>query len=701
MLKEEKRYEFRDRLRKVNPTNVLYISAEPASDEFVLTAGMTVQIPDDAVIYTAAKDFADFMLTSMETPVCISKKAINGSNGIKVTVDESYKTYKAYKTEVSANGITITAHDARGAAQALFRLEDIMLTRHAPFVPFKKEERKPLYSPRMVHSGYGLDNFPTEHLMQIAKAGMDAIIVFAKGVDETPHGYLDFNELVARAALHGLDVYIYSYMRVFVHPDAPGAREQYENAYGKLFSSCPRIKGVVLVGESVGFPTKDPNAAPYPYDQNKIDGIPTGKPSADMWPCLDYADWLGMLKSVIYKYNPDADIVFWSYNWGGAPKEHRIALIENLPTDISLLVTYESFHKYKIDDSDAIGHIADYTISFEGPSEYFTSEAEAAMKRGIRLYAMANTGGNTWDFGTIPYVPTPYQWIKRYATMKDCHDKYGLCGVMESHHYGFWPSFVSETAKEAFEDGGEDAVTALRNSIIRHYGNENLEAVDKALALWSEAITYIIPSNEDQYGGFRTGPGYPFNLGKDSKCPPCWPAKGDFAMTKYPIDNVGHGSLSAQRINAELESLMKMLALFEEGQAILDAIENPNTALEFLINFGRYLICHTRSGIGAKRFYRCVRHLPIESDVELVDKLLAEAESILREEYANCEEAKQYVKLDSRLGWEPRMEYRCTTEQIDWKLKQLEYVINAELRAYRNSAHYKLGETHIVPSTFI
>ena len=30
---------------------------------------------------------------------------------------------------------------------------------------------------------------------------------------------------------------------------------------------------------------------------------------------------------------------------------------------------------------------------------------------------------------------------------------YFLCGVMESHHYGFWPSFVSETAKEAFEDG--------------------------------------------------------------------------------------------------------------------------------------------------------------------------------------------------------------------------------------------------------
>lgn len=47
------------------------------------------------------------------------------------------------------------------------------------------------------------------------------------------------------------------------------------------------------------------------------------------------------------------------------------------------------------------------------------------------------------------------------------------------------------------------------------------------------------------------------------------------------------------------------------------------------------------------------------------------------------------------------MEYRGAYDQIEWKLKQLEYVINAELTAYRNSAHYKLGETHVVTSTFI
>lgn len=698
MLKIEQRYEFRNRMRETNKKGGYIRTTVKADNEFALYNGAILNIPDDEVVYTAAKDFADFMYKTMETPVLISSSDAQNC-AINVIIDPSYKSYKAYKTETTPSGIQITAHDARGAAQSLFRLEDIMSARHAPFIPCSIEERAPMYSPRMVHSGYGLDSFPDEHLLQIAKAGMDAIIVFAKGANETPRGYLDFNELVYRAALHGLDVYAYSYMRVFVHPDAPDAISAYESTYGKLFRSCPGIKGVVLVGESVGFPTKDPNAAPLPFHKNTLNGIPTGKPSADMWPCLDYCDWLNMLKDVIYKVKPDADIVFWTYNWGGAPKEHRLALLRTLPTDISLLVTYETFHKYPI--GDAVGQCADYTISFEGPGEYFTSEAEVAKERGIRLYAMANTGGSTWDFGTIPYIPVPYQWIRRYNTMKECHDKYGLCGVMESHHFGFWPSFVSETAKEAFEFGGDAPEAALKNAIKRHYGDENADKVDKALSLWSEAIRHHIPSNEDQYGGFRIGPAYPFNLIKTIKITPSWPSDGVFAMPKYPLDNVGKSSLSAHRLGAELESLKKMLELAEAGQRILETVIDPNEELEYLINFGRYLVCFIRSGVGAKKFHRYAQHIPVESDPCKVLDLIDKVEEILKAEYANCTEAIEYVKLDSRLGWEPRMEYCGAPEQIEWKLKHLEYVINTELNTYRKCARFSIDDENIATDTFI
>ncbi len=539
--------------------------------------------------------------------------------------------------------------------------------------------------------------FPNEHLLQIAKAGMDAILLYVTDVDKTPRGYLDFNELIYRASRYGIDVYAYSYMRVFIHPDDANARARYDSVYGRLFRHCPKLKGVVLVGESIGFPSRDPDAAPCPYYDNNIEGIPSGKPSADMWPCYDYSEWLSMIRDVIFAANPNADVVFWTYNWGNAPRDKRVKLIRSLPKDVSLLVTYEMFHKYKI--GNYVGHCADYTLSFVGPGEYFTSEAEAAHECGIRLYAMTNTGGLTWDMGLIPYEPMPYQWIERYKTMRECHDKWGLCGIMESHHYGFWPSFISQLARQAFEDGSADYETILLGVLRRNYGG-NAELVDRALKLWSEAITYYTPTNEDQYGAFRIGAQYPFNLGKTLKSPTMPITGGDFALPKYPIDNVGKGSLSAMRIKAEIASLDRMLELLKEGQAILESAVEPNTELEYLINFGRYLITYVMTGVSAKRWYRFVTKMQT-SDVESeVLEAIEGAEALIRAEQQNVEAAVECVKFDSRLGWEPRMEYRSTVDMFNWKKRQLDYVLNTEIAAYRRSLTTTIDDENVIADNF-
>lgn len=188
MLRKEKNYEFRKRMLNVNKAGMRDGNVNPTEDEFVIHSGMTVYIPQDEVVYTAAKDFVDFMYTSMETPVLLTSDVLQKAD-IIVKIDATYKDYKSYRIVVKTDGIQIVAHDARGAAQALFRLEDRMLTRHAPFLQVGVEERSPLYTPRMTHSGYGLDDFPNEHLLQIAKAGMDAILLFVSDVNKTPRGF--------------------------------------------------------------------------------------------------------------------------------------------------------------------------------------------------------------------------------------------------------------------------------------------------------------------------------------------------------------------------------------------------------------------------------------------------------------------------------------------------------------------------------
>lgn len=65
-------------------------------------------------------------------------------------------------------------------------LEYLMNVREAPFPNTCDVVGELLFNPRMVHSGWGLDQFPDPHLSAIAHAGMDAILVFVEGVDRTP-----------------------------------------------------------------------------------------------------------------------------------------------------------------------------------------------------------------------------------------------------------------------------------------------------------------------------------------------------------------------------------------------------------------------------------------------------------------------------------------------------------------------------------
>ena len=82
----------------------------------------------------------------------------------------------------------------------------------------------------------------------------------------------------------------------------------------------------------------------------------------------------------------------------------------------------------------------------------YRSMASRAKRDGLKLYTMANSAGLAWDWGTVPFEPCPYQWNARYRAMRKANADWGLCGVMECHHFGWWPSFISEIEKEPLMD---------------------------------------------------------------------------------------------------------------------------------------------------------------------------------------------------------------------------------------------------------
>ena len=709
MLRQERNYDFRKRLLSVHKADIRDENVVSGENDFVISDGVTILLPQEAsqVILTAAEDFVEYLFVSMG--VAAMRKKGNFENMTQQTgrvilhlPQASEKLlgeangYMGYSIEIADN-IEIYAHDDRGVAQALYHLEDLMSTRRAPFLEKGVIRRKSAFSPRMVHSGYGLDQFPDQHLAAIAHAGMDAILIFTKAANLTPVGYVDFNELIYRASRYGIDVYAYSYLESQVHPENVEAEVYYDKVYGQLFKECPDLKGIVMVGESVEFPSKDPKVTKPGFVEE--DAIPSEKPRPGWWPCQDYGQWLRIVQKSIQKYSEKADIVFWSYNWGWAPKEDRLALLEQIPNGISLLVTYEMFEVFQVGSAKNI--VSDYTLSFAGPGAYFVSEAQKAKELGIRLYAMANAAGLTWDFGVVPYEPMPFQWLKRYQGLLEAKEKWGLCGIMESHHFGFWPSFINAFEKEVFFASGESGEALLDGVLQRYFGRENAAKVREALYGWSKAITYYLPTNEDQYGAFRIGPAYPLCLNRRIKPPSMEHAmfgNGIF-FEEYPMDYgnmVSHledkCTLIGMKLDDEIHSLKTMRRLLEEGVAILDSIENKNDELFYLLNLGRFLVCTTTTGIHAKQWYRLKNCLKVESKPDVARQLLEDMEELAKREIENTKSAIPLVQADSRLGWEPSMEYIADEKRLLWKIRQVEFMMRIELGDYKKRLNLSLEE---------
>ena len=695
-METEKNYTFQKKLLKPHPVNIYDTRKQPAENHLVLKNGLTIELSEDChtVASIAAQDFADYLRDAMNLSDITLKRGLTGTknNTIKIhPVSDANASllgeanqYKGYCIIIDTS-VEIYAHDERGTAQALYHLEDMMSIEHAPFLTKGIEKQWPMFSPQMVHSGYALDDYPEEYLSYIAHEGRDAILVFTKDVNMTPNGYLDFNQLIYRAAKYGIDVYAYSYMNSNMSPESEEAYEYYDNSYGRLFRLCPGLKGVVLVGESIEFPSRDPHVAKGRYFEIDPDGIPSGKVSSGWYPCEDYPVWLSLLQRVIYNQKPDADIVFWTYNWGYQPEEARIKLIETLPKDIALLATFEMFEPKVYSSHQA--HCADYTLSFEGPGQYFKSEASAAKKRGIRLYAMTNTGGLTWDFGVIPYEPMPYQWLRRYDAMRKAADDFNLSGLMESHHYGFYPSFISKLAKLSFTEPRRSLESLAVQIIKGEFGEENFENANAALKLWSDAIRSYTPTDSDQYGAFRVGPAYPFCLIKMVSLPSSPEAMfgNKICTSSYSSAADSRDSLLSLRLPEEIKSLKNMRDMLTQGIQLLKDAPVQNEKLAALTNLGSFIARSVITGMNAKKWYRYKCKLAAVESKEEATQLLDKMEQLLILEKENVQKTIPLVEADSRLGWEPSMLYMADRAHLEWKIRQVDSVLNIEIPVYRDS----------------
>lgn len=678
-------FDFQKKLIDFYPKNIRK-DIQLSSGEVSLPNLIKLVKTNNKVIDNALKSLKKFLRSAFDITAEIDESQF-GFN-LKTEIDANKKV-KGYEISVLSDGLVIKGDSDRSVAQGVYYLEFLFYEKKAPILALGDIRVEIPYSPRIIHSGYALDEFPDEYLSNIAHYGYDAIAVYSKGVNLSRTGEYDFSALAKRASNYGIDVYLYASFGKFLDPYLENSDFEFDETFGAVFKKSKGVKGIILVGESVEFASRDERVAKHSNRQKPQDNLRENLPTPGWYPCKDYPLWLDKVKKSIRKYNKNADIVFWTYNWGWANEKDRVELIENLPKDISLNVTFEMFEHYKVCDTDQT--VTDYSISRAEAGSYFISEAKTAKKCKIPLYAMTNSAGRTWDFGTIPYMPFPNQWLKRYSEVNKAKENYDLKGLMETHHYGFYPSFIARLNYlcQLFPNDLQGNLNRVYNA---YFGNSSSE-IHSAFEDISSAISYLPPSVEEQYGPLRNGTAYPLCLTKSVKPPRLeitvsgdafWPGfYGQFE------ENMGLGFSDigvpyGLRHKGELKMLKQMLSLLKSGLSKLSKISEKTKELNEVINIIKYIYCSVKTLYNVKLFYQERVALKLCDNPSKMLEICKRIRKISESEIENAKASIKYLLKDSSLGYEPSMGYVGGAKRVEWKIKQVKTMLDSELFYYEN-----------------
>ena len=111
MLKKENNYDFRDELRQVHKKDRRDYNEVCRENELELKNGVCIVVPEteDVIIYTAAKDFADYLLVSMGIGAMVAPSAPAGLQSIKLSISQNIgeaNGYMGYSITTGDDGIT-------------------------------------------------------------------------------------------------------------------------------------------------------------------------------------------------------------------------------------------------------------------------------------------------------------------------------------------------------------------------------------------------------------------------------------------------------------------------------------------------------------------------------------------------------------------------------------------------------------------
>lgn len=690
--------------------------ARPSAGEFeIAPAGWSIEIPENASapLAMAADELQRYLGEAMNVQVAVVRAAnlrdwSTRANAI-VAAGRTEMTgcggrldaTKDYRIIAGPERIAVCGFDDRGAMYGLYNLIMRFRLREAPILPRNLDTvRRSLYQARMTLSGLGWMQWPDRYIATLPLYGFDAIHCSiyrnpnnAPGVgphwdkmkEHKPGVMKDLLNRTGRAGIGFYAPILYHYT------GTPENVEGLRKLVRDIVTEFPEIRGYVLLTE--GF-----------YFQKWFGAAGHGDQDLRNW-VKEWSRAVAIAAEAAHAINPRIEILPWEYNVDFRPEQagNKAYVMTQLPESVIPLLTFENGKSFELDGQK--GYLRDYAINQVGPAEVTQAQLLAARKRNFRAVYVKSDTFASWQFGTFPYLPFPYQWHARYKAMEE----WKVDGALETWSYGFKPNWVAEMRAWYAWTDAPPLDDLLRQIARREFGAGQEDAVLAAWKHFSEAIQ-VYPDTGPNWGScnalasplfFEKPKPRAMTLAnswsdealwsRQSQLNPYWPY--------VPSRLIFWPDFSNQQDNAEryarfftvpvFQKYLKLAASrMEEGLRSYRAAALRAPAAKSKAAFREVLLAEQlqrmmRSEHAIIEFEGIRLELNRSKDAAVRRGLLDRMTALLREERSRSVAARETARRDSRLGYEWEQDYIYTPDTIEEKIKLIDDTLARQIPEFR------------------
>lgn len=372
---------------------------------------------------------------------------------------------------------------------------------------------------------HDLTTYPEELFRRLSEVGVNGIWVHSvmrmmvepddkgfPGDEKAAQRIEGLKKLVARAAKHGVKIYLYV--------NEPRALEK------EYFASSKQRKayGGIINGDMQTFCPSNPDVLDWLtrsmnslFTQVKgLGGVFTITASENQTTCVahnkqhlcerckdtPYEELIAAVNRAIeqgvHSAAPDAKVVVYDWGW---PEDKCEAVINLLPKQCWLMSVSE--WSMPIERGGVKSTVGEYSISSVGPGPRAMRNWEYARKAGLKTVAKIQVN-STWELSIVPAIPA-LDLVAQHAENLSQQD---VNGVMFSWSLGGYPS---ENLKlfQSFKRG-DKADNVLRDLAREEYGDKAAELVCEAWRACSEGFKeYPYHNRVAYFGPQHMGPSNP------------------------------------------------------------------------------------------------------------------------------------------------------------------------------------------------